>query len=136
MKKWIAALLAIALIAPMIADARPGPGHGGYGSRGHVYVGGSYYGGGYYGGYYGGGWGWRGNWAFPLLIGGALMYDMTTPRTVYVQPDPAYASPVVAAQAQSWYWCASANAYYPYVTSCPTGWQAVPATPPPPVPAR
>lgn len=31
-----------------------------------------------------------------------------------------------------WYYCESANAFYPYVSQCPGGWRTVPATPPPP----
>lgn len=31
-----------------------------------------------------------------------------------------------------WYFCRSANGYYPYVSHCPEGWRAVPATPVPP----
>src|SRR5215831_359247 len=33
-------------------------------------------------------------------------------------------------QASSWYYCKGAKAYYPYVRECPSGWQAVPQTPP------
>jgi hypothetical protein len=72
---------------------------------------------------------------------------MYTPRTVYVPPAPyapvyapapvyeqvyeqAYAPVIPPPSEQYWYFCAAANAYYPYVRSCPTGWQAVPATPP------
>lgn len=29
-----------------------------------------------------------------------------------------------------WYFCASANTYYPYVATCPEGWRPVRATPP------
>ena len=32
--------------------------------------------------------------------------------------------------ASSWYYCESANGYYPYVAQCPEAWRAVPATPP------
>ncbi len=94
-------------------------------------------GGGGWGGEHRGGWGWGGAWIVPALIGGAIAYDLTRPY--YVQPAPVYApnyvpvyaAPVMASPApQSWYFCAAANAYYPYVTSCPSGWQAVPATPP------
>lgn len=31
---------------------------------------------------------------------------------------------------QYWYYCDSARGYYPYVSSCPEQWRAVPATPP------
>jgi Ni/Co efflux regulator RcnB len=46
----------------------------------------------------------------------------------------ATAPPGTAAEAPAptWYYCASSRAYYPNVTQCPEGWQAVPATPPGP----
>lgn len=31
--------------------------------------------------------------------------------------------------APSWYYCRSAKAYYPYVKTCPGGWEAVPPRP-------
>lgn len=113
MKKSIAVLLAVALAIPAAANARPGPG-------------------GWHGGYYGGhGWGWSGDWVVPALVGGVILYDLSQPRTVYVDPaPPVYSVPLAAPAVQYWYWCAAANAYYPYVSSCPSGWQAVPATPP------
>lgn len=70
---------------------------------------------------------------------GSLWYFY--PRPFYPYPDP-YTPPVViipqtspvvpgpAPQAQNWYYCPSANGYYPYVPSCPEGWRMVPATPP------
>jgi len=94
-----------------------------------------------HGGGRGGGWGWGGVWIVPALIGSAIVYDLARPQ--YVQPAPiyapyyapsyqaVYAAPAAPSQAQSWYFCPAANAYYPYVSSCPSGWQAVPATPPP-----
>lgn len=30
--------------------------------------------------------------------------------------------------AQTWYYCSNRAGYYPYVTQCNTGWQAVPAS--------
>lgn len=46
-------------------------------------------------------------------------------------PPPVYAPPPtpVAPQAQTWYYCDNPNGYYPYVTSCSTGWRQVPAHP-------
>ena len=94
------------------------------------------------GGRYHGGWGWRGGWIVPALIGGTIAYELARPQTVYVQPAPVYvpnygpnyvpyyAAAVAAAPPQYWYFCAAANGYYPYVSVCPSGWQAVPATPP------
>jgi hypothetical protein len=29
---------------------------------------------------------------------------------------------------QTWYYCSDPTGYYPYVTQCNTGWQAVPAS--------
>ena len=99
-----------------------------------------------HGGGHGGGWGWGGAWIVPALIGSAIVYEMTQPQTVYVQPAPVYAPnypqgyapgyppayvPAAApAPVQHWYFCAGANAYYPYVSVCPGGWQVVPAIPP------
>lgn len=91
------------------------------------------------GGGHGGGWerggGWGGGWIFPALIGGAILYGLTQPQTVYIQPEPPYAPGVAPSPVPYWYFCPAANAYYPYVSSCPSGWQAVLATPPPPPPA-
>jgi len=66
----------------------------------------------------------------------------------YYYDSPAYYPPVVAAPLYAapstaqlpappayWYYCAQANAYYPYVSQCPGGWQAVSPTPPPAPPA-
>lgn len=101
-----------------------------------------------------------GGWWFPALLGGAILYDVTRPhyyqpdpyyyqpapvyyqQPVYVQPAPAYsyAPPApayqqaqqapAAAAPQTWYYCASAKGYYPYVRVCPGGWEQVPAMPP------
>jgi hypothetical protein len=91
----------------------------------------------------GGRWvhGWHGSrfgwwWVVP---GGWYFY----PAPVYPYPDP-YVPPGVVVQppppsvvqaqpqAQTWYYCDSAGGYYPYVPECPSGWRAVPATPPSP----
>ena len=76
-------------------------------------------------------------WVVPGL---GLWYLYSAP--VSPSPDP-YGPPVAAPPtpnvppppAQYWYYCDAAGAYYPYVTTCPGGWQRVPATPPE-VPAR
>jgi hypothetical protein len=118
MKKLFIAFVAILLAAPAYADGRHG---GGWGRGG--------------GWERGGDWGWRNDWIVPALIGGAILYDLSQPRVYVQQPAPVYApnyAPVVAPAPvqQYWYYCPPANAYYPYVPSCPSGWQAVPATPP------
>lgn len=64
----------------------------------------------------------------------------------YWYPAPAYYSqPVVVAppapttyversdqplQSGYWYYCESSRGYYPYVKECPSGWKAVPPSPP------
>jgi len=86
------------------------------------------------------GGGWRHEWHdgrfgwWWLAAGTWYFYS----RPIYPYPDP-YIPPVVvvnpppeivpAPPVQYWYFCAAANGYYPYVPSCPEGWQAVPASP-------
>lgn len=48
------------------------------------------------------------------------------PAPVYPYPDP-YIPPYAAPGAPAWYFCPPAQAYYPYVASCPVPWQIVPA---------
>ncbi len=62
-----------------------------------------------------------------LAVGG-VMLAIETPRPppVVVVPVP---PPVVRAPARMWYYCDSAQAYYPYVQQCYEGWRAVPALP-------
>ncbi len=96
---------------------------------------GGYYGGprgGYRGGHHGGL-----GWAVPgLVLGSALVWAATRPTVVYQEPVrtvvvPAPEPVVIAPQASSnwWYYCRSAGAYYPYVTTCAGAWEKVPATP-------
>lgn len=106
----LAALIAMLSASPSYADGSRGGHGGGHGGR------------------------WNGAWIVPALIGGALIYDLARPQTVYIEPAPIYVQPAPAyapPSVQYWYFCAPANAYYPYVTSCPSAWQAIPATPPP-----
>lgn len=69
-------------------------------------------------------------------------YYYYPPPVVYYPPPPiAYAPPPVvyaapppppaplAPQAQTWYYCDSSQGYYPYVSSCASGWRQVPAQP-------
>lgn len=62
------------------------------------------------------------------------------PEPVYPYPDP-FGPPSVALvnppvpEAQYWYYCEAAQAYYPYVATCPGGWmqmQPAPGGPGPP----
>ena len=87
------------------------------------------------------GWWW--------IVGGAWVFynapiypypDPYVPSTVIVQTAPPAPPPSDAPAPAYWYYCASAQNYYPYVTQCPVGWEQVPATPvapaqaPPPPP--
>jgi len=108
-------------------------------SSGAFCSGGGHHGGGYYGGghhYHGGG---------PhVLIGGYFglpyYYPYGYPSYyTYACPYPSYPytyaePPVYVEQDQPsyWYYCRDPQGYYPYVTSCPSGWTRVIATPPPP----
>lgn len=119
MNKLLIAFLGILLTTQAYADGGHGGGwgHGGEWGRG-------------------GGWGWGGDWIVPALVGAAIVDDLSQPQTVYgQQPVPVYAPNVEAPAVQYWYFCAAANAYYPYVSSCPSGWQTVPATPPADLPS-
>ena len=54
---------------------------------------------------------------------------------VYETQPTAYIEQNAAAAAEPsgwWYYCGASRAYYPYVKECPSGWQRVPAVPPPP----
>jgi hypothetical protein len=123
-----------------------GGGHaGGNGGGGHYAGGGS----GHYGG--GGGWrggGWRGGgpgwWGVGLGLGLGWGLGETYPYGYYpydaydypyVAP-PVVVAPVAPMQLQgaapvgaSWYYCDSAQGYYPYVTQCAEPWRSVPAVP-------
>ncbi len=71
-------------------------------------------------------------WGIPFAYG----YPYVIERPVIVQPpvEPVFV-PSAMQQSHSWYYCRDAQMYYPYVTSCPSPWQEVPATPEPAAPA-
>jgi hypothetical protein len=128
---------------------RGGGGYGGYhggGYHGGPYHGGPYYGGGryYYGGgssvffgfgfpfygYYPSGYPYYYPYGYPYSYPYAYPYPYTYPYysstydqpTMYIEPEqPSY-----------WYYCQDPKGYYPYVTSCPSGWAKVTPAPPPP----
>jgi hypothetical protein len=64
-------------------------------------------------------------------------YDYLAPAYSYAEPvavpsgeyvEQGYAQAAPASQ-QDWFYCADSNAYYPYVTDCPGGWERVPSQP-------
>ena len=141
-------LLVLTLLAvpatPSLAQHGHSGGHGGFHGGGH---GGGWYGGGWYGG------GWRGG----VFIGGPWWYPWWGPLYPYAYgyPYPYYspygyypptydlyapaAGPSVYMQESAprseervqgyWYYCASAQAYYPTVQKCPEAWIKVPPAP-------
>jgi hypothetical protein len=65
----------------------------------------------------------------PMIAAPQAPVMLAPPAPVVVAPPmpaPAPAAP------QTWYYCASAKNYYPYVPNCPEGWKAVPSQPPQP----
>jgi len=86
-------------------------------------------------GWHGGHLGW---WYIDAGVWSLYPYYYPYPYYAYPAPypyAPALEAPLVSGNVppppQNWYYCDAANGYYPYVTACPGGWRAVPATPPP-----
>ena len=82
----------------------------------------------------------HGGWGFGIgIITGAVIGSQMV-RPYYPYYYPSYSptvivqQPVVVAPPTSapgtWYYCEPARAYYPYVSTCPEPWRAVPAVPP------
>lgn len=103
----IAVVLTLGLAATAAAEARPRV-------RVGVWVGGPL---------------WWGGWPYPYGYSYGYPYVVERPVLVQAPAEPLVVAP--AQQSHSWYYCHEAQMYYPYVTSCPSGWQEVPATPAP-----
>jgi hypothetical protein len=93
---------------------------------------------GHHHGHHRGGWGW-GWWGPRVVVGVAPPYWYGAPPYPYAYP---YPPPVVVREAPEvyverpsppvegyWYYCESAEGYYPKVPSCPEPWIKVPPTP-------
>jgi hypothetical protein len=81
------------------------------------------------------------DWLGAILLFGftaAIVNAMTSqppapPPATYVVPPPLQPAPQVipqSAQTGMWYYCRSAEQYYPYVRSCPEEWELLPPIPP------
>jgi hypothetical protein len=149
-------LLRLGALAAILVAVLSTPAYAWHGSRGGVgyYGGHGAYGGGYYGGYrgYAGyGWGWGGvalgAAVTSLAFQSAYLANSSYYGSPYYAPyyvDPFYAAPLYVPQTYveaqpiaapvankaSWYYCKASKAYYPYVQTCKSGWQAVPTVPP------
>ncbi len=102
-----------------------------------------------WGGYYRGGPYWHGGWGVGVYVGGPI-WPYYSPYYPYYPYSPLYygspgyvevpAEPSTyvergdgvapAAPPHYWYYCGSPQGYYPYVKSCPGGWQQVVPQPP------
>lgn len=124
MKSSIVKYLVLALLAlSFCSSAVAGPRHGYGWHRGH----------GYYAGIYFAPW--------PLYVGPyypvySVQYVQSAPvvsTTYYVQGNESgNTTPNVNPQQSStgdWYYCNNPDGYYPYIKTCNTAWQRVPATP-------
>jgi hypothetical protein len=111
------AVLALLLLLAGVMAAGTASAHGRGGARVHF-------------GFFVGGPVW-GPWYYPPP------YPYYYPAPVYVTPPapPVYVERQdVAPTSQPqdwWYYCEQSRGYYPYVKSCPGGWQRVPPAPPP-----
>lgn len=57
-------------------------------------------------------------------------YYSPPPVVVVPSAPPVYVERGDAPEQSWWYYCEQPRAYYPYVKTCPVGWQRVPPTPP------
>ena len=122
-----ALLCATALSEPNLAYAGPhgGGGGGGFHSGGMGgFHGGGFHGGGFHGDRFHGGR-FHGDRFHDnrFFFGGSFAY----PGWGYY-PDYGYYDYGQPYSSQTWYYCSDPAGYYPYVTQCNTGWQAVPAS--------
>jgi hypothetical protein len=130
-------LCAIASSQPNLAYAGPHGGGGGFGGGGFGgfhdggfggFHGGRFHGGGFRGGFHGDRFrdGRFHDGRFHdnrFFFGGSLAYPWWGSDPYYGYYD--YSQPY---SSQIWYYCADPPGYYPYVTQCNAGWQAVPAS--------
>jgi len=82
---------------------------------------------------------------FGVFVGGPVWGPWYYPPPYYYYPTPVFvtppappvyverqdAAPSVQPSQDWWYYCEQSRGYYPYVKSCPGGWQRVPPAPPP-----
>ena len=128
MKKMVSVLSLVALVAGSAGIAAAAPARGGHGApafRGGPHA--AFRGGpraGFHDGFRGHP-GFRRGFHGGVFIGAPFVWD---PFPVYVPPPVVVAPPVSMQQAPSgyWYYCPSAGAYYPNVSSCPEPWVPVP----------
>ena len=108
--------------------------------RGYGYGDGMWHGGRWFHGDHGGRFGWwwivGPSWMMydtpiypypdPMLPPAYIIDEPVTPPITYVQT----VSPPPPPPSQVWYHCRHPEGYYPYIATCASGWQTVPAVPP------
>jgi hypothetical protein len=121
---------ALALAAALLcatALGQPNPAYAGP----HGGGGGGFHGGGF-AGFHGGGFhGDRfhdGRFHDGRFRGNGFFFGGTVADPWGYYPDYGYYDYSQPYSAQTWYYCSDPAGYYPYVTQCNTGWQAVPAS--------
>ena len=119
MRKPALALLAVLVASAGLAISGQAGAHG----RVHTHVGiGFHFGAPYY-------WGpWW--WGPPAYYYPAPVYVAPPEPKVYVERSQVEAAPRERASGDWWYYCEPSRSYYPYVKTCPSGWQRVPPAPP------
>ncbi|HTY99849.1 MAG TPA: hypothetical protein VMB75_08445 [Rhodocyclaceae bacterium] len=65
----------------------------------------------------------------PVVIQEPIYVDPSPPQYVPQAPPPPQSEPQAPAAANWWYYCPKSRGYYPYVRTCPTGWERVSPTP-------
>ncbi|MEN6585085.1 MAG: hypothetical protein ABFE02_03410 [Sulfuricella sp.] len=73
-------------------------------------------------------WGWP--WYYPPYYYPPVyppLIAAPSPPPVYIEQGDTSAAP-----GNYWYYCGESRGYYPYVKTCPGGWQRVAPQPPPP----
>jgi hypothetical protein len=120
--KWV--LGALALSAVMVAPAWADRGHIRFGVNIGVPFWPWYYGPAYYPPAYA----YPPAYYYPPVVAEPPVYIEQPPATYVPPPAPQAQAP--APQTGNWYYCESAQGYYPYVKECPSGWRMVPAQPP------
>ncbi len=133
MKKIKLTFLTILFVIGLMAGSAQAGGPGNHGGPGRGYYGGPVhgnyggpgrgnYGGPWWRGYYGGWW-WPGIYWGGLALSGLPWSYNYYPRTpMAVQQDQVY---VQQQDNYYWYYCENPKGYYPYISSCPSGWTKV-----------
>jgi hypothetical protein len=115
------AIAAALLCATALSQPNPAYAGGFHGGGGGFHSGG--FGGFHGGGFHGGGFHDGRFHDNRFFFGGSFAY----PWWGYY-PDYGYYGYSQPDSSQTWYYCSDPAGYYPYVTQCNTGWQAVPAS--------